>query len=165
VILFLVTDDLTSALIGLMRVFQNGTARERSTAGRGLRHVRSQRALEQTRMPARRTSWIGIFVATGPDTDTPSGDARDGQRSRSRSRPEQCCPARHSHVNLTQIPVMILAAEASYHQLYDHCTAKYLNQAGVKTEYIKLQDKGLEGNGHMLMIEKNNLQVAKVVVD
>ena len=38
----------------------------------------------------------------------------------------QKAPARQL-VNLKNIPVMIMAAEASYHQLYDHCTAKYLN--------------------------------------
>jgi pimeloyl-ACP methyl ester carboxylesterase len=66
-------------------------------------------------------------------------------------------------VNLTRIPVMIMAAEASYHQTYDHCTAKYLNQAGVKTEFIPLQNIGIHGNGHMVMIEKNNLDIAKVI--
>jgi hypothetical protein len=74
----------------------------------------------------------------------------------------QKAPARQL-INLKNIPVMIMAAEASYHQAYDHCTAKYLNQAGVKTEYIRLQDKGVHGNGHMVMIEKNNLEVAHVV--
>jgi pimeloyl-ACP methyl ester carboxylesterase len=71
-------------------------------------------------------------------------------------------PARQL-VNLKNIPVMVMAAEASYHQVYDHCTAKYLNQAGVKTEYIRLQDRGIRGNGHMVMIEKNNLDIARVV--
>jgi pimeloyl-ACP methyl ester carboxylesterase len=74
----------------------------------------------------------------------------------------QKAPARQL-INLKNVPVMIMAAEASYHQAYDHCTAKYLNQAGVKTEYIRLQDKGVHGNGHMVMIEKNNLEVARVV--
>jgi pimeloyl-ACP methyl ester carboxylesterase len=74
----------------------------------------------------------------------------------------QKAPARQL-VNLKNIPVMIMAAEASYHQVYDHCTAKYLTQAGVKTEYIRLQDKGIHGNGHMVMIEKNNLDIAKVI--
>src|SRR5262249_46446016 len=58
----------------------------------------------------------------------------------------QKAPARQL-VNLKDIPVVIIAAEASYHQIYDHCTGKYLNQAGVKTEYIRLQDKGIRGNG------------------
>jgi pimeloyl-ACP methyl ester carboxylesterase len=66
-------------------------------------------------------------------------------------------------VNLKSIPMMIMASEASYHQVYDHCTAKYLNQAGVKTEYIRLQDKGIHGNGHMVMIENNNLDIAHVI--
>jgi pimeloyl-ACP methyl ester carboxylesterase len=74
----------------------------------------------------------------------------------------QKAPARQL-VNLKNIPVMVMAAEASYHQVYDHCTAKYLNQAGVKTEYIRLQDKGIFGNGHMVMIEKNNLDIARLV--
>ena len=74
----------------------------------------------------------------------------------------QKAPARQL-VNLKNIPVMVMAAEASYHQVYDHCTAKYLNQAGVKTEYIRLQDKGIRGNGHMVMIEKNNLDIARLV--
>jgi pimeloyl-ACP methyl ester carboxylesterase len=74
----------------------------------------------------------------------------------------QKAPARQL-VNLKEIPVMVMAAEASYHQVYDHCTAKFLNQAGVKTEYIRLQDKGIHGNGHMVMIEKNNLDIAHVI--
>jgi pimeloyl-ACP methyl ester carboxylesterase len=74
----------------------------------------------------------------------------------------QKAPARQL-VNLKNIPVMVMAAEASYHQVYDHCTAKYLDQAGVKTEYIRLQDKGIRGNGHMVMIEKNNLDIARVI--
>jgi pimeloyl-ACP methyl ester carboxylesterase len=74
----------------------------------------------------------------------------------------QKAPARQL-VNLKNIPAMVMAAEASYHQVYDHCTAKYLNQAGMKTEYIRLQDKGIFGNGHMVMIEKNNLDIARLI--
>jgi pimeloyl-ACP methyl ester carboxylesterase len=74
----------------------------------------------------------------------------------------QKAPARQL-VNLKGIPAVIIAAEASYHQVYDHCTAKYLNQAGVKTEYIRLQDRGIFGNGHMVMLEKNNLQIAGLI--
>jgi hypothetical protein len=74
----------------------------------------------------------------------------------------QKSPARQL-VNLKNIPVMIMAAEASYHSAYDHCTAKYLNQAGVKSEYVPLQSKGIHGNGHMVMIEKNNLDIARVL--
>jgi hypothetical protein len=74
----------------------------------------------------------------------------------------QKAPARQL-VNLKRIPAVIIAAEASYHQVYDHRTAKYLNQAGVKAEYIRLQDRGIFGNGHMVMLEKNNLQIAGLI--
>jgi pimeloyl-ACP methyl ester carboxylesterase len=61
---------------------------------------------------------------------------------------------------LAGIPILILTSESSYHAPYDHCTAKYLAQAGVKNEFIRLADRGIRGNGHMMMLEKNNLEVA-----
>jgi pimeloyl-ACP methyl ester carboxylesterase len=69
----------------------------------------------------------------------------------------------HRLVNLTNIPVLLLTAEASYHAVYDHCTAKYLNQAGVKVDFVRLEDRGITGNGHMVMLEKNNLDIAGLV--
>ena len=35
----------------------------------------------------------------------------------------------------------------------------------MKTEWLPLQKVGIRGNGHMVMIEKNNLQIAKVIDD
>jgi hypothetical protein len=55
---------------------------------------------------------------------------------------------------------MIGVSESSYHAPYDHCTAKYMAQAGVPVEFVRLAEKGIRGNGHMMMIEKNNLEVA-----
>ena len=74
----------------------------------------------------------------------------------------QKAPARQL-ANLKNIPAVIVAAEASYHSVYDHCTAKYLNQAGMNVEYVRLGDKGIHGNGHMVMIEKNNLEIARLL--
>jgi pimeloyl-ACP methyl ester carboxylesterase len=65
--------------------------------------------------------------------------------------------------NLQGIPIVILAAESSYHAVYDHCTAKYLNQAGVNTTFVRLEAVGIRGNGHMMMIEKNNLEIADFI--
>jgi hypothetical protein len=62
--------------------------------------------------------------------------------------------------NLAGIPILIYAAESSYHALYDHCTSKYLEQAGVKNTYVRLENAGIRGNGHMVMLEKNNLDIA-----
>lgn len=71
-------------------------------------------------------------------------------------------PARRL-THLSQIPVMVMTAEASYHAAYDHCTANYLAQAGVPTDFIRLETLGLRGNGHMVMLEKNNLAIAQVI--
>jgi pimeloyl-ACP methyl ester carboxylesterase len=61
---------------------------------------------------------------------------------------------------LAGIPILILAGEASYHAVYDHCTSKYLAQAGVPNTYVRLDEVGIRGNGHMMMLEKNNLEIA-----
>jgi pimeloyl-ACP methyl ester carboxylesterase len=65
--------------------------------------------------------------------------------------------------NLQKLPILILTAEASYHAPYDHCTVKYLEQAGVHPVWIKLGDVGIHGNGHMMMLERNNLEIADVM--
>lgn len=67
--------------------------------------------------------------------------------------------------NLQDIPVVIVMSEASYHAAYDHCTAAYLTQAGVRNTFIKLVDLGIRGNGHMMMLEKNNQAIARVMAD
>jgi pimeloyl-ACP methyl ester carboxylesterase len=77
---------------------------------------------------------------------------------------QQQAPARRLS-NLATIPMVVITTEASYHAAYDHCTVKYLAQAGVKVTAERLGDHGIHGNGHMVMIEKNNLQVAGVIVD
>ncbi len=58
---------------------------------------------------------------------------------------------------------MILVTEASYHAAYDHCTSKYLRQAGVQNTFIRLEERGIHGNGHMAMLEKNNLRIAQLI--
>lgn len=65
--------------------------------------------------------------------------------------------------NLAGIPTVIVMAEASYHAAYDHCTVAYLAQAGVRNTLIRLADVGVRGNGHMLMIERNNAAIAGVI--
>ena len=67
----------------------------------------------------------------------------------------------HKLVNMQGIPVLNVSGEASYHRPYSHCTAKWLNQAGVKTTYVNLEDVGLPGNGHQMMSEKNSAEIAK----
>ena len=67
--------------------------------------------------------------------------------------------------NIAKVPMLIVVSEASYHAGYDHCTAAYLTQAGVKNTFIRLADRGVNGNGHMMMLEKNNQAIARVMAD
>jgi len=71
-------------------------------------------------------------------------------------------PAR-SLPNLKSIPVLIGTAEASFHAPYDHCSAAFLRQAGVPVEHVRLESIGLRGNGHLMMLERNNLAIAEAL--
>ena len=74
----------------------------------------------------------------------------------------QAAPARQLP-NLQKIPILVLTAEASYHAPYDHCTVKYLEQAGVKPTFIKLADLNIRGNSHVMRLEKNNKEIGAVI--
>ena len=67
--------------------------------------------------------------------------------------------------NVAKVPTLIVMSEASYHAAYDHCTAAYLTQAGVKNTFVRLADRGIKGNGHMMMLEKNNMAIAGVMAE
>ncbi|WP_158940169.1 alpha/beta hydrolase [Burkholderia sp. S171] len=74
----------------------------------------------------------------------------------------QAEPARQL-AHLREVPVLVVTGEASYHGLYDHCTVSYLKQAGVNTTHIRLADDcSIHGNGHMMMLELNNHEIAAV---
>lgn len=74
----------------------------------------------------------------------------------------QKMPARRL-INLEQIPVSLVTAEASYHAVYDWCTYEFLRQAGVNVEWIKLASYGVHGNGHLMFMEKNSDNIAEVL--
>jgi hypothetical protein len=40
---------------------------------------------------------------------------------------------------------------------------KYLQQAGAKPTFIRLADLGIHGNSHVMMLEKNNKEIAAVI--
>ena len=67
--------------------------------------------------------------------------------------------------NLARIPELVVTGEASYHAPYDYCTVKYLRQVGVDVEHADLGKEGIHGNGHMLFMEMNNLEIAARVYE
>jgi pimeloyl-ACP methyl ester carboxylesterase len=76
----------------------------------------------------------------------------------------QKSPARQL-VNLKTVPVLVVTSEASYHASYDHCTVKYLRQAGVSgTAVMSLPARNIHGNGHMMMLEKNSDDIAAAMM-
>jgi pimeloyl-ACP methyl ester carboxylesterase len=68
-------------------------------------------------------------------------------------------PARRL-VKLQNIPVLLMTGGASYHTTYDHGTVDFLRQAGVRVDFVRLEDRGIHGNGHLMMLEANNLEIA-----
>ncbi|WP_144021279.1 alpha/beta hydrolase [Caballeronia sordidicola] len=69
-------------------------------------------------------------------------------------------PIIHKLNGLNHVPILIATGEASYHASYDYCTSKFLRQSGVGNLYVPLASVGIHGNGHMEMLEMNNLKIA-----
>ena len=64
-------------------------------------------------------------------------------------------------------PVLVLTSTDDF----DHPRAlaaaivDWLNAAGAKAEYLRLADRGIEGKGHMLMLDDNSDAIADVMLD
>jgi hypothetical protein len=67
----------------------------------------------------------------------------------------------HSLPNLRKIAIAVVISEASPLTARSHCVARFLNQAGVPADLIRLPDVGIFGNGHMMMLERNSDQIAR----
>ncbi|MEQ1760473.1 MAG: alpha/beta fold hydrolase [Vicinamibacterales bacterium] len=67
--------------------------------------------------------------------------------------------------NLQGIPIGLTTAPASYHYPYDHATVAVLRQAGCDVTFIELNKIGITGNGHFMMMERNNREVLQPILD
>jgi pimeloyl-ACP methyl ester carboxylesterase len=67
-------------------------------------------------------------------------------------------------VRWKNVSVLSISANGTYHRTYDACIPKWLNQAGVKTDFVRLETVGITGNSHMMMLEKNSDDVIKFIV-
>ena len=76
---------------------------------------------------------------------------------------QQAEPARRLP-HLSGIPVVVVVAEASWMAQFGHGTSAYLAQAGVDVTHFALADVGIHGNGHMMMLERNNAEVAAAIM-
>ena len=71
-------------------------------------------------------------------------------------------PARQL-VNMADMRVLAISADGTYHRVFDACIPKWLNQAGVETDFIRLEDVGISGNGHMMMLELNSDDIIEFI--
>ena len=79
---------------------------------------------------------------------------------------DQCWQATgpaHTLPALQRMPILIVTSEAGYHARYDHCTVGFLEQNGVHPDHVRLGEVGIHGNGHMMMLEKNNQDIAQLL--
>lgn len=72
----------------------------------------------------------------------------------------QAEPAKQLKI-LAQIATLVVTGEASFHATHDFCTVEYLRQAGVGVEHLQLKTEEIHGNGHMMFMEKNNVEIAE----
>jgi pimeloyl-ACP methyl ester carboxylesterase len=68
-------------------------------------------------------------------------------------------------INLVDVPIAVVTAPASYHWPYDHATVAFLRQCGCTVEHIELETHGVTGNGHFMMMERNNRAVLQPILD
>lgn len=69
----------------------------------------------------------------------------------------------HKFKNLQGMQVLVEVGEASYHAPFDHDTVGFLRQVGADRGLIRPEDLDIKGNGHMQMLELNNLEIAAVL--
>ena len=114
--------------------------------------------------PGAKLSW-GLTAA--PITYEPAVTAPEELKKELRASPRpdllpcyvQAEPVR-SLPNLRGYPIVIVTAEASWMARDNHGIVDFLVQAGAQAEHLRLEDVGVHGNGHAMMLEKNSDEVA-----
>jgi pimeloyl-ACP methyl ester carboxylesterase len=66
-------------------------------------------------------------------------------------------------VNFQNLRILSLSAEGTYHRVYDPCIPKWLNQAGAKDDFIRLEDAGIRGNMHEMFLDRNSDEIVKFI--
>ena len=66
--------------------------------------------------------------------------------------------------NLRGIPIGVVTSPASLLGHADASTVAFLRQAGCDAEHVRLEDLGVHGNGHLMMLEKNSRDVLDAIM-
>jgi len=109
-------------------------------------------------------------IAPAPLTFDPPIASPDELRTAERPAPRegtvpcllQAEPARRLP-NLTGFPIVVVTAEASWMATDNHGMVDFLAQAGALVEHLRLEEHGVHGNAHALMLESNSDAIAAVI--
>jgi len=125
-------------------------------------------AVEPYGPPFREDPELGVSLDWGltaaPMTfDPPAASADELLRAPARDGPLQAEPARTLSA-LAEVPIAIVTAEASIFVDPSTATAAFLRQAGCRVDEIALAEHGVHGNGHLMMLERNNREALAPIV-
>ncbi len=110
-------------------------------------------------------------LASVPMTFDPPADSPADLKIEMRKAPQpgfvdcmvQAEPARKLP-NLRGIPIVVVTGEASFATPWQHGVVDFLNQAGAQAGHLRLEEAGIHGNGHLMMMEKNSDVIAAALV-
>jgi hypothetical protein len=69
----------------------------------------------------------------------------------------------HKLVSFENMRILSLSAEGTYHRVFDVCIPKWLNQAGAKDDFVRLEDVGIHGNMHEMFLDRNSDEIIKFI--
>jgi pimeloyl-ACP methyl ester carboxylesterase len=114
-------------------------------------------AIEVLGPPFAKRPEMGLDLAWGlaaaPLTYDPPGETAEDLQSG---------PARRLP-NLSRFPIAVVTGEASMFRLFDRDMVAFLAAAGCDVELVRLEDHGVHGNSHGIMIERNNAEALAVL--
>ncbi len=64
-----------------------------------------------------------------------------------------------------RVPIAVVTAESSGHEAADRATASFLRSCGADVDELHLGELGIHGNGHAMMLERNNAEIAALISD
>jgi pimeloyl-ACP methyl ester carboxylesterase len=78
--------------------------------------------------------------------------------------PEELQEAPRRLTRLAEIPIAILEAEVSPFAASCPATAAFLEQAGCRVDRLVLAEHGVHGNGHLMLLERNNREALEPIL-
>lgn len=153
---FLIADKRPNLVKGVITVEGGGTPR-------GFTAVGPPKWYEDAPPPAVTWGIVSIPITYSPAVTDPSQLSFVQESAPAPGKLVRCwvqaTPARQLP-NLRKMPHLLIVGEASAASNTNHCVSRYLTQAGVENTWVNLADVGIHGNGHMMMLEKNELEIA-----